>query len=312
VSKASNWLRATVDNKPWWAIILAAFLASLGSEVVKNVPGFVSFARSYFPVEATVFVIVKNNGAGPPRDGPKISIMDTRAQNFLPIVGSNDTSVMMKSGVASVKVRVMPGPGYLIVLSYTDGGKTLRYSDLVEIRGDLQYPITFDQKTWPPSDVVFESAPSLPAASAIASSADLPGWMKFAYGEVGQREKPGPEHNPRILEYFRATQIANPPQDDETPWSSAFIHWVLRQANISGTRSLSDRSWMTWGAASDLKPGCIAVFWRVSPESGLGHAGFLVSVLEDNSLAILGGNQNDEVRISSLSRSRLLGCRWPT
>lgn len=118
--------------------------------------------------------------------------------------------------------------------------------------------------------------------------------MKVAYGELGQREKSGPDHNPRILEYLRSTQMLNPPQNDETDWSSAFIHWVLKQAGITGTGSLLNRSWMTWGSSSDLKPGCVAVFWRENPESVYGHAGFLVNVQADGTkLAILGGNQNN-------------------
>jgi hypothetical protein len=69
---------------------------------------------------------------------------------------------------------------------------------------------------------------------------------------------------------------------------------------------------MTWGVPSDLKPGCIAVFWRQSPDNPASHAGFLVSIRGDNTLAILGGNQSDQVNIALMSRSRLLGCRWPT
>jgi hypothetical protein len=87
VGKVSNWLRATVDNKPWWAIIVAACLASL-----KNGPSLISYVRSFFPIEPTIFVSLKNDGAGPPLNGPRISIMDVESQKFLPIVGGNDTS----------------------------------------------------------------------------------------------------------------------------------------------------------------------------------------------------------------------------
>jgi uncharacterized protein (TIGR02594 family) len=312
VSAISKWLRATVDNKPWWAIILAACLASLGSEFVKNIPGLISSARSLLPIEPTIFVILRNKGAGPPLDGPRISVMDAKTRSFLPIVGSNDTSVMMKEGVAELKVRLTPRPGYLIVLSYTEGNKTFRYSEPIEINGDLQYPLTFDKNTWPPSDVVIQSAPLLPRTSAVDLPAELPPWMKVAYGEIGQREIPGPNHNPRILEYFRATQITQAPQTDETDWSSAFIHWVLKQTGLTGTGSLVDRSWMNWGTASQLRPGCVAVFWRDSPEGVASHAGFLVSVQDDgNRLAILGGNQSNQVSIAVFPKSRFLGCRWP-
>ena len=310
VGAISKWLRATVDNKPWWAIVLAACLASFGSEFVKSIPSLISSARSLLPIEPTIFVVLRNKGAGAPKDGPKISIMDARTRTFLPVVGSSDTSVTMKDGVAELKVRLKPRPGYLVVLSYTEGDKTFRYSEPIDISGDLQYPLTFDKDTWPPSDVVLQS---VPPSSTIDFPAELPPWMKVAYGEVGQREIPGATHNPRILEYFQSTQVAQPPQDDETDWSSAFIHWVLKQSGITGTRSLADRSWMSWGTASSLKPGCVAVFWRDSPEGSASHAGFLVSVQGDgNRLAILGGNQSNQVSIVLFTKSRLLGCRWPS
>jgi uncharacterized protein (TIGR02594 family) len=313
VSTISKWLRATVDNKPWWAIILAACLASLGSEVVKGIPTFISSARSLFPIEPTILVVLKNKGAGPPANGPKVSIMDAGTRAFLPLVGSSETSVTMKEGIAQLKVRLKPKPVYLIVLIYTDGNKTFRHSAPIDIKGDLWFPLEFDKDTWPPADVVLQDVQSVPPSATIDLPAGLPPWMKVAYGEIGQREISGAAHNPRVLEYFQSMQIPQTPKDDETPWSSAFIHWVLKQSGITGSGSLGNRSWMKWGVASPLKAGCIAVFWIGSPEAETGHAGFLVSVLEDgNRLAILGGNQANQVSISMFSKSRLLGCRWPS
>jgi uncharacterized protein (TIGR02594 family) len=207
----------------------------------------------------------------------------------------------------------MPGLGYLLVLTSEENGKKLRTTELIEIRRDLQHVLKFDRNNWPPpADGTLKDAPTLSQPAAINVSSDLPAWMKAAYGELGQKEVPGSAHNPRILEYFRSAQIAAPPQDDETEWSSAFVHWVLRQSGINGTRSLANRSWLSWGVPTEVKPGCIAVFWRGSPDGLLGHVGFVVSPPKDNSLAILGGNQGDSVSIVSLPASRLLGCRWPS
>jgi uncharacterized protein (TIGR02594 family) len=311
MSRISKWFHATVDDKPWWAIILAAFLTSIGSEFVKDIPEAIAWGRSFFPIEPTLFVVLKNKGAGPPMNGPTISVMDIRSSRFLPIVGTNRTTVDVKEGRAVLKVRVMAGPGYLLVLNHTDGDKTFKYSEPIEIRGDLQYPLTFEPGTWPPSNVVFNS-PEKSVASVVEKAAELPPWMKYAYREIGVTEMPGKMHNPRILEYFSSPGLPRPPvQDDETNWSSAFIHWVLGQAGISGSGSLLDRSWSKWGKASDIKPGCIAVFWRDRPDGSSGHSGFVVSASEE-SLAILGGNQSDQVKITDLPKSRFLGCRWPS
>jgi uncharacterized protein (TIGR02594 family) len=314
VSTISKWLRATVDNKPWWAIILAACLASLGSELVKSIPTFISSARSLFPIEPTIFVVLKNKGAGPPGNGPKISIMDASTRAFLPIVNSSETSVTMKDGIAELKVRLKPKLGYLIVLNYTDGNKTYRHTELISISGDLQTLLTFDKDTWPPpAEEDVKSLQIAPPSATIDFPADLPPWMKVAYGELGQREISGANHNPRILEYFQSLPITQQPKDDETPWSSAFINWVFNKSGITGSGGLGSRSWMRWGVASPLKPGCVAVFWSGSPEAETGHAGFLWGVQGDGSrLAVLGGNQSDQVSIAVLPKSRLLGCRLPS
>jgi uncharacterized protein (TIGR02594 family) len=199
----------------------------------------------------------------------------------------------------------MPRLGYALLVSYAEAGREFKTTLPVELRTDVQHQLEFDPDKWT------DRVPSAQLTSIRPGQADLPPWMKFAYEQIGVREISGPTHNPRVLEYFRSTRAPKIPQDDETDWSSAFVHWVLGQAGIAGTRSLSDRSWLTWGKPSELKPGCIAVFWRVAPTSEEGHSGFFVGQREDGNLVILGGNQQDEVRLSSLPRSHFLGCRWP-
>jgi uncharacterized protein (TIGR02594 family) len=308
MSRARQWLRATVDDKPWWAIILVAFLASLGSESVKRVPELIAWVWSTFPIEPTVYIYLRGKGPAPPIDGAKVSIMDPQSGNLLIILNVNETSVRTRGGYAFAKVRVKPRLGYALVLSYVDGGREFQTTFPIELRGDIQQQLEFDPDKWTLAGTQVD--PQEPT-SIVEGQADLPPWMKFAYGERGVTEAPGPDNNPRILEYFRSTRAPITPEDDQTNWSSAFIHWVLGQAGIAGTRSLSDRSWLTWGKPSELKPGCIAVLWRIAPTSEEAHSGFFVGQREDGNLVVLGGNQSDQVRLAVFPRSRLLGCRWP-
>ena len=310
MNRLKRWLRMTVDNKPWWAIILAAFLASLGSELLKRIPDLITWARSFYPIEPTIYVYLRGTATASPIDGARVSVLDSTSGAFLPIQGVNQTFVMTQNGFASVKVRAMPRLGYALVLSYTDRNTEYQNTVPIELRGDLQHQLEFDPRKWIVAGATPDTPPSQPLSPVVEGRADLPPWMKFAYGELGQREIPGPNHNPRILEYFRSVRTTTP-QDDETDWSSAFVHWVLSQAGISGTNSLLDRSWMNWGKPSDLKPGCIAVFWRGRPDGPYGHSGFVVGLREDGNPIILGGNQSNEVRLSTLQKAQLVGCRWP-
>lgn len=124
-----------------------------------------------------------------------------------------------------------------------------------------------------------------------------------AKGEMGINEFPGKKHNKRVLEYHDTTSLDAP--DDETPWCSSFVNWVVRKCGLKGTNSAAAKSWMKWG--KELKKpvkGCIVVFSR----KGGNHVAFYDH--EDaNYIYVLGGNQSNSVNISAYAKSRLLGYR---
>ena len=121
---------------------------------------------------------------------------------------------------------------------------------------------------------------------------ELP-WIAVAREEVGVKEITGKDHNPKIIEYHSFT--SGNFKDDETPWCSSFVNWVMSQVGIKGTNSAGAYSWKNWGKKLD-KPayGSLAVVNK----NGTGHVGFVVAVTKNNNLVILGGNQKDEVRYS--------------
>lgn len=67
-------------------------------------------------------------------------------------------------------------------------------------------------------------------------------------------------------------------------------------------------NWMKFGidAGPGLRLGAIAVFKR----DGGGHVGFAVGH-DDAYIHVLGGNQDNMVKVSKISRTRLQGFRWP-
>ena len=106
---------------------------------------------------------------------------------------------------------------------------------------------------------------SLAAASVAheaAADADA-GWVTFARGELGQRDYPGPRHNPRVVEYLNTTGLQT--NADETSWCSAFVNWCMLQARYRGTNNAAARSWLAYGQAlSSPRPGCVVILWRES------------------------------------------------
>lgn len=151
-----------------------------------------------------------------------------------------------------------------------------------------------------------------PLNPAVYQQANIPAgqsyrWMDIAFKEIGQVETKGSGHNPRIQEYMRTCGLGN---DDETPWCSGFVNWVMKQAGYTPTGSAAALSWKTW-KDGDILPnpcyGSIAVF---SYGGGKGHVGFVVGKVKDK-LAILGGNQSDSVRVSGFNKNKIIGYVLP-
>lgn len=303
----SAWLKATVDNKPWWAIILAAALAAVGSESAKNIPSLYSWGRSFFPIDSTqhIFIAQKENNA--PIDGAKIEILDTSTLTPLIVGNSGEKFVTSRQGFATAHLNTKAGAGYAIVVAYSYRETEYRTTLPIEISASAQQKIVFDPDSWETT----QSRPNNSRTGILAElSGDLPSWMNIAYGELGQREIAGPENNARVIEYLRSTNLKQPPSD-EIDWSSAFVNWVVGKAGYKGTNGNVNRDWLGWG--KPIHPpqlGCIAVFWRISPTDPTGHTGFYVGERGDG-IAILGGNQSNSVSISTLQKSRFLGCRQP-
>ena len=142
----------------------------------------------------------------------------------------------------------------------------------------------------------------------IATSIPAPKWLEAARREIGVKEYPGAQHNPRIQQYAKKTTLAA--AADEVPWCSSFVNWCMHEAGIEGTRSAAARSWLDWGV--ELKkpvPGCVTVFSRGS-SPGSGHVAFYVAT-KGAFFDVLGGNQSNQVKVASYPSARHLGFRWP-
>ena len=134
-------------------------------------------------------------------------------------------------------------------------------------------------------------------------------WMPIAIAEIGVKEYPGSGDNPRIVQFLKSTSLSAPSSSqDETPWCSAFANWCVEQSGYEGTDSAWARSWLNWGKKIEVpKRGCIVVFSR---GANFGHVAFYIGQTGED-IEVLGGNQNNEVKISKYEKSRLLGYRVP-
>lgn len=145
-------------------------------------------------------------------------------------------------------------------------------------------------------------------ASTLAAPPLAPPWLCEAYRHIGTREVPGPQHEFKILQWWKAIKRGGI-KDDETPWCAAFVGGCLEEAGITSTRFESARSYEAWGhPLAEPAVGCIVVFSRV----GGGHVGFVVGQDATGNLLVLGGNQGNAVNVRAFPRSRATAYRWPS
>lgn len=132
--------------------------------------------------------------------------------------------------------------------------------------------------------------------------------IDMALSQYGIKEIVGKSHNKEVLKYF--SEIGHSwVKNDETAWCSAFVNWVCKKVGKPYSGKLNARSWMDIGEKVDMADlGDIVVFWRESKDSWKGHVGFFIRETP-SWIYVLGGNQNNQVKIQAYPKSRLLGYR---
>ena len=138
-----------------------------------------------------------------------------------------------------------------------------------------------------------------------------PNWIKIAEGEMGVKEDTSKtKHNPRVVEYHATTKAGN---NDETPWCSSFVNWVMKKAGQGGTNSAMAVSWRKYGKKLDRAAyGSIAVIdWDGDGKGWKGHVGFVVGKNGSN-VALLGGNQSNMVNVSNFNESKIVAYVVPS
>jgi uncharacterized protein (TIGR02594 family) len=138
------------------------------------------------------------------------------------------------------------------------------------------------------------------------SNTPIPLVYRVAVGELDEKEIFGVQHNPRILEYHKVTDLSA--TDDETPWCASFVSWCIEMAGGKSTRSASARSYLGWGVPVDVPQVGDVVVLRRGTKPWQGHVG-LFSGREGGRVWILGGNQKDQVCVQDFPENQVLGYR---
>ncbi len=144
-----------------------------------------------------------------------------------------------------------------------------------------------------------ETAPKDKPKTTGGGSLVKPSWISVAEGELGTAEIVGAKHNPRVIEYHSTTGKF---KDDETPWCSSFVNWVMQQAGQARTGSAGAMSWAKYG--KKLKKPAYGAIVAFDHGGGKGHVGFVVG-MTGGKLQVLGGNQGNTVKVSNFGTSEV-------
>ena len=134
-------------------------------------------------------------------------------------------------------------------------------------------------------------------------------YISIAYAEFGIHEVRGSQHNPRILEYIRSTDLSRYPSlPDETEWCAAFVNWCIEKVGLPSTNSAVVNPWRNWGVRPpSMRRGCVITFrW----DDGWDHISFYLGEV-GNYVICLGGNQSDAVWISVYHKKYITSFRIP-
>jgi uncharacterized protein (TIGR02594 family) len=140
-----------------------------------------------------------------------------------------------------------------------------------------------------------------------------PAWFDNAIKEIGTRELPQ-NRGPAVRRYIELSHCG----EEGDPWCAIFANAMLESAGIPGTRSPSSQSFRhhpNFRPLAEPAVGAIAVFWRISRSSGLGHVGFYAGEDAHGFIDVVGGNESDMVRAEMLNGNGnsfgLIGYFWP-
>ena len=141
------------------------------------------------------------------------------------------------------------------------------------------------------------------SATSDSQPRSLPAWMTTAIGEIGVAEYAGMHNaNPQILEYFKAGKYWG--TDDtsaKNAWCGCFAAWVMKENGIDPVaKAFRAKEWKNFGKT--INPPVYGALGIKSRRGG-GHVSFVMGQNKaGNKLFMLGGNQDDQVKISEYDK----------
>lgn len=151
---------------------------------------------------------------------------------------------------------------------------------------------------------------TLPAEYSWLSKEPGPKILIEALKLFGTKETAGDKDNPEILDWATELGIQNY-QHDSIAWCGLFMAVVAHRAGKTVVKEpLWARNWLKFGASCEPELGAVLTFWRDDKPGDKKYSHVGIYAAEDaEAFYVIGGNQQDSVRVSRILKERLLGAR---
>jgi len=132
-------------------------------------------------------------------------------------------------------------------------------------------------------------------------------WMEWMRQHRGEIQQTGAKPTPFTEEIFKHTTFGA--LNGVTPPScAATVCAALEETGYASTHSAAASSYLTYGTACGLQPGCVVVFrWP----AGDYHVDFCDEIINSETVRGLGGNQGHHLQDSDYSSKYIVATRWP-
>ena len=141
-----------------------------------------------------------------------------------------------------------------------------------------------------------------------------PIWIKTARQFIGQKEIPGAQSNSWILSLWQPIpwiwSTVTRRDDTLLPWCGAFVRFVLVQCGLVPPKEwYRARGFIGYGVK--LGAPVLGAIGVVKNSRGQYHVGFVVGRDNAGNVILLGGNQNDQVKLSAFKPTAFVAYSWP-
>lgn len=136
--------------------------------------------------------------------------------------------------------------------------------------------------------------------------------IDWARGELGQKEILGSKDNPRIRWYHtHCANIGSKEHPDEVAWCSSFLNAAADECGMKKTDNALANSWDRYGEDSGdmVEEGDIVTIKHASGGRHVTLANRAFNRRKDSTFEGLGGNQGNQVKVSTFPCAHIVACR---